>query len=136
MSATAAFMRDTTGISRLHWPQGFMVPETQSVSLVPGRHCGACTACCTWMNVDVEDLRKPKGVRCPHCQDGVGCSAYPAWPDVCGDWYCGWRMMPDLDDDLRPDRSGVIVVLVQRGAEHERPVGLNFLLFERQHAML
>jgi hypothetical protein len=61
------------------------------------------------LRIDTKELRKTSGVLCQHCHEGVGCSIYQSWPPVCRDWFCGWRQLPYLTDDWRPDRSGVMV---------------------------
>ena len=74
---------------------------------VPGRACGACTACCSVMAIDKPEIQKPAGVLCRYCQDG--CTIYDTRPPVCAGFYCGWRQLPILDENWRPDRSGVFV---------------------------
>jgi len=79
------------------------------LDLVPGRDCGGCTACCTVMAVDKPEMQKAAGVPCRHCASG--CAIYDTRPALCREFYCGWRHLPILDDDWRPDRSGVFVEL-------------------------
>ncbi|RZJ37471.1 MAG: hypothetical protein EON87_22170, partial [Brevundimonas sp.] len=38
----------------------------------------------------------------------AGCSVHAIRPQTCRVWFCLWRAV-ELDDDWRPDRSGVIV---------------------------
>ena len=64
--------------------------------------CGACSVCCTAM--EVKELRKPEGVRCLYLTD-QGCSIYENRPESCRVYECGFRMYP-LDKKLRPDKSG------------------------------
>jgi len=78
-------------------------------SLVPGRECGACTACCTHLNIDTEELQKFAGVDCQHLVPQRGCRIYERRPQACREWYCAWRSMANMPDDWRPDRSGVLV---------------------------
>lgn len=84
------------------------------MELVLDRVCGACTACCRELTIDDPALRKPAAVLCPHCDAGRGCTAYASRPQTCRDWHCGWRSLPWLSDALRPDRSGLLV-LVEAG---------------------
>jgi hypothetical protein len=79
------------------------------MDLVQSRECGACTVCCKVLRVDSKEFRKTSGVLCQHCREGAGCGIYDSRPPVCRDWHCGWRMLPYLSDDWRPDRSGVLV---------------------------
>ncbi len=84
------------------------------VELVPDRVCGACTVCCRELTIDDPVLRKPAAVPCVHCVPGRGCAVYAARPATCRDWHCGWRSLPWLAEALRPDRSGLLV-LVEAG---------------------
>jgi hypothetical protein len=77
------------------------------LDLVPGRACGECTACCSVMAIDKPDIQKAAGVLCRYCKNG--CTIYESRPQVCRSFHCGWRQLPVLDDNWRPDRSGVFV---------------------------
>jgi len=81
--------------------------KVYDLDLVPGRSCGPCTLCCTVMAVDRPEMQKEAGVTCRHCKGG--CTIYETRPALCRDFHCGWRQLPILDDDWRPDRSGVFV---------------------------
>lgn len=102
------------------------------MNLVPNRECGECTVCCRVLMIDDPELQKPPGVMCANCKAGAGCQIYESRPAPCRGFFCGWRVMPELGDELRPDRSGIMVRLMR---EHIpaglNPVGLNFLLFDR-----
>lgn len=84
------------------------------MELVRDRVCGECTACCRELTIDDPALRKPAAVPCAHCVPGRGCAVYAARPATCRDWHCGWRSLPWLSEALRPDRSGLLV-LVEAG---------------------
>jgi hypothetical protein len=71
------------------------------------RACGECVACCEALRIDSPALRKPTGVRCTHCT-GAGCGIYADRPQVCRDWLCTWMRSPEIPDDFRPDRLGVM----------------------------
>jgi len=77
--------------------------------MVPGRECGSCGVCCKIPFIDDEALQKPPGALCVNFDKVAGCKIYRTRPQVCRDYYCGWRMMPNLDDDWRPDKSGVFI---------------------------
>jgi hypothetical protein len=81
-------------------------------NLVSGRECGACTVCCKTLKINVPELKKLAAVLCDHCIEGAGCRIYETRPPVCKGWYCGWRRMPYLSDDWRPDRCGVLIDIV------------------------
>lgn len=77
--------------------------------LVPGRTCGECTICCTVLRIEEPELKKKADVPCPNLSAGGGCAIYNVRPGVCRTWYCGWRIMPFLDDSMRPDRAKVLI---------------------------
>jgi hypothetical protein len=80
-----------------------------TLPVIPGRDCGGCTVCCTALPVDEPALRKQANVDCPQCDVGGGCRVYDRRPQTCREFFCGWRALPKLGDEWRPDRSGVMV---------------------------
>lgn len=82
-----------------------------TLPVLPGRDCGGCTACCTVLPADDPTLKKQSGVDCAHCDVGAGCRIYETRPQTCRDFFCGWRALPKLGDEWRPDRSGVMITL-------------------------
>jgi hypothetical protein len=96
------------------------------VDLVDGRECGECNVCCVTLHIDSDEFRKLPGVRCPHLAAGVGCSIYPNRPLACRTYHCGWRYLPFLSDNWRPDRSGVLIAFTPKEElppNYERGVG-------------
>ena len=83
--------------------------QDAAATLVPGRACGACTACCLELAIEDPVLSKPAGALCAHCAPGRGCGIYEARPATCRDWHCGWRALAWLGEAHRPDRWGVLV---------------------------
>jgi hypothetical protein len=75
--------------------------------LVPGRSCDGCTMCCKLMEIDV--LQKPRAVWCPHCDQKRGCTIYEQRPEPCRIFYCGYRMIPHLDDRWKPSKAKFLV---------------------------
>ena len=75
-------------------------------ALVPGRECGDCTICCSALNIDKPQVQKASGVLCRHCSGG-GCAIYQSRFEVCREFHCAWRQLPNMDEGWRPDRSGV-----------------------------
>jgi hypothetical protein len=106
-------------------------------ALVPDRDCGGCTVCCKHLAIDVPQLKKPAGVLCLHCHEAKGCAIYETRPDVCMNWYCGWRRFP-LEDSWRPDRCGILITLVDEGipSRYEKRVGLKFHLVDSLQSVL
>src|SRR5262249_42888068 len=86
-----------------------MAGDGDEAGLVPGRECGTCTVCCSALPIDSDELQKLPGEVCTNCT-GHGCAIYNGRPRTCRGFYCGWRLLPQLDDDWRPDRSGVLIV--------------------------
>jgi hypothetical protein len=82
--------------------------------VVPGRECGACTACCKDLAIVEAGFKKLPGVECQHCTAGSGCAIYATRPQLCRSYHCGWRSLPNMDESWRPDRSGVLITLDHR----------------------
>lgn len=78
--------------------------------LVPDRECGECVACCKILEIRAPELQKSADTLCQYCT-GVGCGIYENRPEVCRTWYCLWRRIPSMPDDLRPDKCGVVFSL-------------------------
>jgi hypothetical protein len=76
--------------------------------LVANRECGKCTVCCRIPAIDHVELQKLPGVTCPNCKVG-GCKIYETRPAPCRNFFCGWRYLPDLGNDWRPDKNGVLI---------------------------
>jgi hypothetical protein len=89
------------------------VEERAFGPLVPGRECGECTACCSEIAIDDPQLSKPAGRACANC-GATGCAIYDVRPRSCRAWFCAWRRLADLADQLRPDRSGLMACLMER----------------------
>jgi hypothetical protein len=79
------------------------------IALVPERECGACNACCQHLVIVEEAMTKPQGLLCPHWKADCGCTIYEARPGLCREYHCGWRCLADLDEEWRPDRSGILI---------------------------
>ena len=74
--------------------------------------CGSCTMCCKLKAVD--EIAKPMGRWCTHCDVGRGCRIYDARPKGCRDYECLWLLSQDKPGrqapaDARPDRSKVVL---------------------------
>ena len=75
--------------------------------LVPGRECGTCDICCVALDIDTPEIRKNASTRCRHAASG--CAIHAERPEVCRGFYCGWRLLPMIPPDWRPDQKGVFV---------------------------
>lgn len=80
----------------------------EPIPLIAGRECGECNACCTIPPIDCDELQKPACVTCANYR-GQGCSIYDSRPQPCREFHCQWRYQTLLDENWRPDRSGVLV---------------------------
>lgn len=80
-------------------------------SPLPLRLCGPCVACCRWLQIDKPEIRKASGVPCRHLVEARGCAIHAARPAICREWFCGWRQSAFFPEALRPDQSGVIVLM-------------------------
>lgn len=85
------------------------VADSGTPPSVAGPRCGACIMCC--ITTDVPELAKPSWTLCQHCT-GTGCGVYASRPASCRAFECGWYREPRLPDELRPDRSGVMVEIL------------------------
>ena len=66
----------------------------------PQRSCNGCTLCCKVMEVD--ELSKPVGVWCTHCNVGQGCGVYDGRPPTCRGFLCGYLAIAGLGDHWFP----------------------------------
>lgn len=94
-------------------------------SLVPNRQCGDCMVCCEYMPISAKGLIKPAQTLCPHVIVNRGCSIYETRPKVCRTWHCLWRRDAAMPDELRPDKSHMIFLLIVHDEERN--------LFEQAH---
>jgi|SRR6185369_4431181 len=76
--------------------------------------CGSCTLCCKLMRID--ELDKPAGSWCEHCNPRQGCGIYEQRPQGCRDFECVWLQSQlrrhgeaALPAEARPDRSRVVL---------------------------
>jgi hypothetical protein len=107
-----------------------------NLPLVPGRECGECGKCCEVLGIDTGQIHKAAGLTCQHYKEGCGCKIYETRPDVCRTFHCGWRMLPQLDDNWRPDRSNILINFQSEKipASYTVRPGIEFLLL-RPEAM-
>jgi hypothetical protein len=59
--------------------------------------------------LDVAELGKAAGVGCPHCVAGSGCGIYASRPGVCGEFYCGYLVLPFVNARWFPDDCGMMI---------------------------
>lgn len=92
------------------------------------RICGGCTACCKTHGI--EELRKPPGRWCRHCNIGRGCSIYKDRPKSCRVYACSWLQGVGRDED-RPDKINIV-------GEYSNadPLGPTLTIFEVEEGAL
>jgi hypothetical protein len=91
----------------------------QTPKLVAGRSCGQCSLCCKLPRIG--ELDKPAGDWCTHCAPGRGgCKIYQDRPSECRNFYCAWRLSPELGPEWRPLSSKMVLI--------RRPQGLLLLV--------
>ena len=76
--------------------------------IVRGRRCGACTLCCKILRI--EELAKPKGTWCRHCEAGGGCKIYEQRPSECKKFLCGFLTATELSEEWRPSKCKIVLV--------------------------
>lgn len=89
------------------------IDGTQAIPAYPGKSCGACTACCYTVPVQVDGYQLVAPfARCrflaPFGAVQHGCTIYSDRPKPCRHWACSW-LSSDLPDEFRPDRCGFVV---------------------------
>jgi hypothetical protein len=83
--------------------------------LVPGRSCGSCSLCCKVVGVD--ELAKPIGAWCRHCNRQNGCAIYDTRPASCRMFICQWMLAENLGPEWKPDRAK-FALLKSAGGRH------------------
>jgi hypothetical protein len=83
--------------------------------LVPGRECGACRVCCEDLPIDTEEIQKNSRLLCKNYREGCGCTIYETRPSVCRSYFCGWRLLSQLDENWRPSDVGILVYFQNSG---------------------
>ena len=76
-------------------------------SILERRQCDGCVMCCVVF--PVPEAGKPDYEACPHASAGEGCAHYETRPEVCRDFFCGWRLDPTLGDEWKPSVAGFVL---------------------------
>jgi hypothetical protein len=80
---------------------------------LPDRPCGECSVCCTYKPIDAPGFAKAPGLACQHCLPSGGCGIYDTRFEICRTYRCGWKYLSWLPEAIRPDRSGVLIDIVE-----------------------
>lgn len=98
--------------------------ETAGRPLPMTRACGACSACCTVL--EIPSLGKRKDTRCAHVSPANGCAVYgdtEKRPKACDAYLCAWRAGVYGGQLDRPDKTGIVVDMHFADEELGRPIG-------------
>ena len=92
--------------------------------------------CCTVL--DIAELSKPAGTRCPDCTPRKGCNVYKTRPEPCRAFECAYIQLNALPKYLKPSRAGFVltanrdssafVAHVQEGRDHTKGKAGRWLL--------
>jgi hypothetical protein len=63
--------------------------------------------------IDEPALQKLPGCRCRNALWNGACGIYETRPGTCRRFFCGWRLLPWVDERLRPDQSAVFIWLTK-----------------------
>jgi hypothetical protein len=77
------------------------------LALVRGRTCGTCRLCCKVYSI--AELSKPAGQWCPHLTRTAGCTVYRSRPHDCRQFFCAWRLDPNLGPEWKPEVSRFVL---------------------------
>ena len=107
------------------------------MELVNGRQCGQCSVCCVVLNIDTKEFQKLPGVACGHLGKSGGCTIHATRYPVCQSYHCGWRYLGVLNDDWRPDKSGVIIDFQSHNlpAHYPKRPGIRITLVDKKKGL-
>jgi hypothetical protein len=80
-----------------------------------GRRCDECTLCCKVMAI--EELDKPAGKWCRHCQPRRGCRIYDNRPGECREFNCLWLLDTRFGPHWKPSKSKLVLTTSEDGIE-------------------
>lgn len=101
--------------------------------------CGTCAVCCHALGFNAQEgYSKKAGEWCKHCT-GTGCGIYETRYKLCQLYLCGWRKLPQLGEEWRPDRSGVLLMEIEGDEIHkdyrQTSAGLEFTILTGETAI-
>lgn len=90
----------------------------------PAKTCGECHACCVELTIDTPEFKKAPLIPCEHLKGGR-CGIYNNRFKICHEFLCGWLLSPELEQQMRPDLSGILMLVVAQASlpEAYRPAG-------------
>jgi hypothetical protein len=69
--------------------------------------------CCKTIAVD--ELAKPSGQWCSHCERSGGCGIYDTRPAGCREFYCEWMLSAQLGPEWKPDKAKFVLGVTENG---------------------
>src|SRR5262249_23485954 len=78
-------------------------------TFAPGRSCNACTLCCKL--AAVHEISKARMQECPNCTTGVGCKIYETRPNACRQFFCEYRLNPEIGEEWKPNLCNMIITV-------------------------
>jgi hypothetical protein len=86
------------------------------------------------VELTIEDpkLQKAAGVVCGNLTAAPACAIYADRPRTCELFFCGWRQLRWIDDHMRPDESGVLILVhtATHGLQAGICLGVGFLILD------
>jgi hypothetical protein len=81
--------------------------------IITKKECGTCTKCCEgWLTANIKGHDMYPGKPCFFVEIGKGCKDYKNRPkNPCKNFLCGWRLIDDMPEEFKPEKTGVIVSL-------------------------
>ena len=101
------------------------------------RICGECSLCCKLPGVytapdQYPKISKPPNQWCAHCLK-PGCGIYDTRPQPCRNFSCLWLVHEEMAEELRPDRSHVVIyALPEDGRENSAVIAMEDPDYYRQ----
>jgi hypothetical protein len=82
---------------------------------IPAKTCGECHACCVELTIDTPEFKKAPLIPCEHLKGGR-CGIYNKRFKICHEFLCGWLLSPELEQQMRPDLSGILMLVVAQAS--------------------
>ena len=81
------------------------------------RSCGDCSMCCKLLPIELYEGQdvKPAGEWCSKWSKRTKCGIYDERPGACREFHCLWRISTYLPNEMRPDKSKVVMAMYSEG---------------------
>lgn len=71
--------------------------------------------CCKILRINDSEIQKEPNVWCSNWSKKTKCSIYENRPKVCAGFECLWLKDPILPEEIRPDKSGAVLKMLDSG---------------------